>query len=133
MTREETKNLLPIIEAYAEGKTIQKLCKTNHKISTAYWEDVVELDFNLLHTYRIKPEPAYRPFKDKEECWQEMLNHQPFGWIRNQNTGIREYITYVDDNCIMTMDEGRSFTFRNMLNKEDITFADGTPFGIREE
>ena len=25
-------------------------------------------------------EPKYRPFRDKNECWDEMLKHQPFGW-----------------------------------------------------
>ena len=30
---------------------------------------------------RIKLEIKYRPFKSQEECWNEMLKHQPFGWV----------------------------------------------------
>ena len=34
--------------------------------------------------YRIKPETKYRPFKDAEECFEEMKKHQPFGWIKDK-------------------------------------------------
>ena len=40
MTREEAKQLLPIIQAYAEGKTIQVRYSTNR------WEDMYVPHFN---------------------------------------------------------------------------------------
>lgn len=42
-----------------------------------------EIEFWKNIEYRIKPESKYRPFKDAEECLQEIQKHQPFGWIKN--------------------------------------------------
>lgn len=64
---------MPIIQAYAEGKTIQFL-------NGGKWYDVYDTDFyQSPDKYRIKPESKYRLFKSQEECWNEMLKHQPFG------------------------------------------------------
>ena len=78
MNRQEAKELLPIIQAFAEGKIIQ------FKNAFGNWIDCDGALFNYPpKDYRIKPEPKYRPFKDKKECWQEMLKHQPFGWLKD--------------------------------------------------
>lgn len=78
MTREEAKELLPIMQAYAEGKTIQFL-------DGGKWADVYQTDFyQSPGKYRIKPEPKYRPFRTRRECWDEMLKHQPFGWLKSK-------------------------------------------------
>ena len=79
MTREEAKNLLPIIQAFAEGKTIQLF-------TNGIWEGAENPSFEELSRYRIKPEPKYRPFKSQEECWTEMLKHQPFGWVKSKKS-----------------------------------------------
>lgn len=81
MTREEAKELLPIIQAFAEGKTIQI-----RKYGEESYYDSTKSNLNFAldcYSYRVKPEPQYRPFKDADECWQEMLKHQPFGWADN--------------------------------------------------
>lgn len=57
MNRQEAKELLPIIQAFAEGKTIE--FRTN---SISKWIETTTPKFDLLHEYRIKPEPKYRPF-----------------------------------------------------------------------
>ena len=86
MTREEAKVLLPIIQAYAEGKVIE--CRTKPSILSKSWQDMnewtemKEIEFWQNIEYRIKPEPKYRPFANAEECWAEMQKHQPIGWIR---------------------------------------------------
>ena len=50
MTREEAKEILPIIQSYAEGKTIQFL-------DGGKWADVYETDFyQSPDKYRIKSE-----------------------------------------------------------------------------
>lgn len=68
MTREKVKELLPILEAYANEKTIQ-YC---HKYPEPHWEDVKpneQLDFGGdAINYRIKSEPKYRPFNNSKEC-----------------------------------------------------------------
>lgn len=80
MTREEAKELLPIIQAFAEGKTIQVKGPDNR------WYDYEGKNCKLKFDSRVQDyciKPKYRPFKNAEECWQEMLKHQPFGWVKN--------------------------------------------------
>ena len=124
MTREEAKQLLPIIQAYAEGKTIQFL-------NGGKWYDVYDTDFHQSpDIYRIKPEPNYRPFNSQEECWEEMLKHQPFGWVRSINTKRLRNIDSVGNSSIDIKCNGSTLYFDVVLNV--YTFADGTPFGIKE-
>ena len=127
MTREEAKQLLPIIQAYIEGKQIQQLSNK--------WKDVNELSINCLlnnpELYRIKPEPKYRSFKNAEECWTEMLKHQPFGWLKDKNDGHLTLITVVDNDNMMALNGRVGWDFLSMMN--NYVFADGTPFGIKVE
>ena len=122
MTREEAKELLPIMEAYSKGKTIQ--IKNQDK-----WVDLIEATFGASpDKYRIKPEPKYRPFKSREECWQEMQKHQPFGWVK-EKAGEGLYLIYCINNCIDTIYDINSF--EEAINIYE--FMDGTPFGVKED
>ena len=125
MTREEAKELLPIIQAWAEGKSIQ------YQTDSKSWSDITKDLYPCNHPslYRIKPEPKYRPFKTKEECWEEMLKHQPFGWIKNNDTKRLRNIDSIGNSSIDI--KGSTLYFDVVLNV--YTFADGTPFGIKEE
>ena len=69
-------------------------------------------------------EPAYRPFKNKKECWQEMLKHKPFGWLKGKESQIYENCGYIGKVGI----EKASYENAHKY----YTFADGTPFGIKE-
>lgn len=81
MTREEAKQKLPIIQAYAEGKEIEMFINNR-------WVNAESPGFIMeLKNYRIKSEPKYRPFKTKEECWNEMHKHPDFGWLIKMDTG----------------------------------------------
>ena len=132
MTREEAKQLLPIIQAWAEGKNIQFL-------SDGEWHDINQADFTCYpDKYRIKQEPKYRPFKSQEDCWQEMLKHQPFGWLKSKKDGRLRCIgeVYWSDEfetvyIALSTSESLSRSSDSMF--EQYTFADGTPFGINEE
>ena len=125
MTRKEAKELLPIIQAYAEGKTIQFL-------DGGKWLDVYETDFHeSTYKYRIKPEPRYRPFRTQEECVREMMNHTPFGIITD---GVRGFEIAIYPNEIYILGSLNEFyprPFSRVL--KEYKFADGTPFGIKEE
>ena len=136
MTREQAKELLPIIQAFAEGKHIQwrNHCKN--------WIDIDERDgLNTefpLSIYRIKPEPKYRPFKTQEECWNEMLKHQPFGWLKSKKDGRLRCIgevSWSDEfetvHIALSTSESLSRSANSMF--DEYTFYDGTPFGIKEE
>ncbi len=127
MNRQQAKELLPIIQAYAEGKTIQ--VKASDNLWYEYNGNNNKLKFDSdPQNYRIKPEPKYRPFKNREECWQEMLKHQPFGWVKAYHghfliTGIKDTkATFgINDNWL-----DLDYIFG------DYKFIDGTPFGIKE-
>lgn len=146
MTREEAKRRAELYSALAEGKAIQV-----QNPVTSKWE---YLDINKVGefmeelNYRIKPEPKYRPFKSQEECWNEMLKHQPFGWIYSKNRSCYYCIISVEEDRIelSPREQSRSKTplkefylknyhcfFEEALELFKLTFADGTPFGIKEE
>ena len=143
MTREKAKELLPIIKAFAEGKIVQIKDKTGN------WNDLYEPCWNYSpDKYRIKPEPKYRPFKSQEECWNEMLKHQPFGWIYSKNDSCYYCIISVDEDKIELSPEMQPHSettikeyymensyvgFVTALEDYEYTFADGIPFGIMED
>ena len=117
MTREKAKELLPIIKAYSEGKQIQHF-------EFGEWIDKEYPNFiDLISFYRIKPESKYRPFKNNKECWEEMQKHQPFGWVKVKDKIASNKYNVLDLTTYTDFD----YRFKNY------TFADGTPYGIKEE
>lgn len=126
MTREDAKQLLPIIQAYSEGKEIEGL----YKGTKSPWFKIKDMDLNGGIIFRIKPEPKYRPFKDAEECWQEMLNHQPFGYTYDRFNDIRDSITKVATTGV-SYDSPTVISFAEIFGR--FVFADGVPFGMKVE
>ena len=127
MTIEEAKRRAELYSALAERKTIQ--------VQNSYTDEWRDLDINKIYgfingfNYRIKPEPKYRPFRTQEECWEEMLKHQPFGWVKSPRGELfcidkvfEEGIVYKHSSC----------HFNEYLEGQ-YSFIDGTPFGIKEE
>ena len=136
MARDEAKEAAKVMEAYANGKKIQ--CNDNH-LGNGEWVTTDNPSFNWdKYAYRIKPEDTYRPFESQEECWNEMLKHQPFGWAKSKKSerhfSIGSVLWNNDFNDVFV-----TFAFDGMLGRssksvfEDFTFDDGTPFGIKEE
>lgn len=132
MTREEAKVLAPIIKAYAEGKTVQYLERDK-------WFDITGPCFNLpVNTYRIKPEPKYRPFRNQEECFDEMMKHKPFGWLKSKKNGRFSCIGEVCgsdefETVYIALSTSESLSRSSDSMFEQYTFADGAPFGVMEE
>ena len=133
ITREEAKELLPIVKALAEGKMIQdKIEGLTGWVDT----DEINLEYNGQKIkHRIKPETKYRPFKRQEECWNEMLKHQPFGWLKSIKKQEKVHIGRIFDTpdgvlITLSINEGLNYRSSYLFNK--YTFADGTPFGIKE-
>ena len=138
MTIEETKERIAVMQAYVDGKQIQGMC------SDGKWVYVPEPSWSINENFRIKPEPKYRPFKDADECWQEMLKHQPFGWVKEKgDKPSYELLACVSENdeapisfavygsVGMGIIDRPSIKFNEMFNA--FTFADGAPFGVKEE
>ena len=133
MTREESKAFYPILQAFAEGKVIE--CRTKPSALSKSWQDMnewtemKEIEFWNNTEYRVKPKPKYRPFKDAEECWQEMQKHQPFGWVKStlfKDFDLVQRVTtlYVEINRDI-------IDYKDALEK--FTFADDTNFGVKVE
>lgn len=134
MTKEEFKKVMPIITAFVEGRTIQYYHRDNGE-----WRDICEqlytTDlFNNPSDFRIKTTPKYRPFKNAEECWNEMQEHQPFGWIKEISGHCNfKHITELYSTGIVINGGLKNFIKTYNFAFDKITFADGTPFGMEEE
>jgi hypothetical protein len=69
----------------------------------------------------------YRGFKSKEECWNEMQKHKPFGWVYYEDAEEALHISAITNSSIRF---GVYVPFERALEK--YTFVDGTPFGIKQ-
>ena len=115
--------MIPIIQAFADGKTIEFF-------KQGEWYELNDPDFMWsAYKYRIKPEPKYRPFKTKDECWTEMHKHPDFGWVLR--SGVYLHILSLYKDALYIQEEDDAIYFDNAFN--ELTFTDGTPFGIKQE
>ena len=139
MTREEANEFYPILQAYAEGRVIE--CRTKLSALSKSWQDMnewtemEELEYWNNIEYRIKQqsEAKYRPFKDAEECWNEMQKHEYFGWIKAKDASIPNRFITINSvrNEEVSITSGIDFTYNELV--EHYTFIDRTTFGIKEE
>ena len=130
MNRKQAKDMLPIIQALAEGKHIQLKDKTGN------WMDIdfINVELRNPNVYRIKSEPVYRPFNNTKECWNEMQNHQPIGWVKSKEATEDVYFTITgltNGTCGVMLNSSGGWSFSGLFDY--YTFADGTPFGVKEE
>ena len=125
MNRKEAAELLPIIKAFSEGKEIEGL----YKGTKSPWFKIKDMNFNEGIIFRIKSEPKYRPFKNAEECWQEIQKHKPFGWVKS--TLFKDF-DLVKRVTILYVEINREIIdYKDALDK--FTFADDTNFGVKVE
>ena len=127
ITREEAKELLPIVKALAEGKMIQdKIEGLTGWVDT----DEINLEYNGQKIkHRIKPEIKYRPFKSQEECRNEMHKHPDFGWVIAKDSKIMYHIYVIGIGYVLM--DNMSISFPETFAEYE--FTDGEPFGIKEE
>lgn len=114
MTRERAKELLPIIQAYAEGKEIEyrkliRRCENWYEITKPTWNDTTE--------YRIKPEPKYVPFTRNDDLLGERIENK-FTHAVFMISGVTNEHIYVGPSFI---------TYGELFN--DYIFVDGSPCG----
>ena len=133
MTAQEIREAAKVMEAYANGKKIQYLNDDNEWIDAPNplfdWDNCV---------YRIKPEDTYRPFETKEECWNEMLKHNEFGWVKSKTRDANKHISNIEKDIegnvwyVAASFSGiEKYSPKQMLDY--FVFMDGEPFGIKEE
>ena len=135
MTKEKAKHLAEIFNAYAEGKTIEVFLEGEWgEIPPDGWNFNIEKE-----TYRIKKEQKYRPFRNAKECFNEMKKHQPFGWLKDKDSELRNIQALTEK--MSTIADGVYLHGINLINGwhvfeeavKEYTFADGEPFGINIE
>ena len=128
MTREEARQAAEVMMAYAEGKEIELNGRSS--CGCQMWEETSDPTFNWYDfMYRTKTKPKYRPFKTREECWEEMMKHQPFGWVKEISSEMLYLINGISDMSIVIMENIDSF--KESMNIYE--FKDGAPFGVVEE
>lgn len=120
MTRDRVKELLPIMQAFAEGKVIQ--CRNKEAIDFR-WRDIDTPSWIDNLVYRIKPEPHYMPFTYED--------HKLFKdkWITCRDSKVLKHIVcvYKESVAIINNTMPYSFSYESLLR--DYNFEDGTPCG----
>lgn len=136
MTKERAKELLPILQAYAEGKTIQ------HKVGNE-WCDLSDPHFAGfdIKLYRVKPSAVYRPFKNCDELvyhWErEKVGYSanPLQmidiWVKHKVDGRRRMIVGFGDNFVEVGVKAKPITLARLF--EMYTFLDGSPCGVSND
>lgn len=128
MDREKAKELLPVIQALAEGKEIEYF-----SISKNEWVPTLEISYENI-SYRVKPEYTYRPFNGRGELLETMSRSKlPFGWFRFKDLKEFGQILYVSVDavfCASGIDTIR-YTYEEAFIH--LTFVDGSPFGVKKE
>lgn len=125
MNKQQAHDLMSFIQAFTEDVPLEY-----RRLGEETWHNVVSPTFNTdLYQYRIKPKPEYRPFKDENECRQEMLKHTAFGYVTTRNQYYN--ITYFNYRGT-TLSVGKELIYFSYEEMLEFTFLDGTPFGIKE-
>ena len=144
MNRNQAKEFYPILQAYAEERVIE--CRTKPSALSKSWQDMnewtemKEIEFWNNIEYRIKQqsEAKFRPFNTEEECWQEMLKHNEFGWVKSKTRDANKHISNIEKDIegnvwfVAASFSGiEKYSPKQMLDY--FVFMDGEPFGIKEE
>lgn len=135
MDRNQAKEFYPVLKAFAEGKVIE--CRTKpSELGKGLrdmndWTEMKAIPLWSGIEYRIKPESKYRPFANTEECWNEMLKHQPFGWVKTKS-GTHRLIVLIDEERLMMGAQNIEWSYQTMFDNK-FTFVDGAPFGVKLE
>ena len=133
--KKDINKVMPILQALEKGKTIQFAATDEEWVDLDGNKDGLSLEtlINNPQSYRIKPKSKYRPFKNSEECWEEMQKHEYFGWIKAKDTSIPSRFMIINSvrNEEVSITSGIDFTYNELV--EHYTFIDRTPFGIKEE
>lgn len=132
MTREEARKAAEVMLAYANGEEVEGMDfdgKYRPAENPSFSWDKIK--------YRVKSKPTYRPFRSKDECWNEMHKHPDFGWVKRINGEYKQIMAihidmfnkYCADFAGQTGTAGFEFEYIYI----NYTFTDGAPFGIKEE
>ena len=104
--------------------------RISYSIDMEYFSNSSEREITTNEILSLElDKPKYRPFNSIEECYKEMLKHQPFGWVKG-NSGICYSIAELDKTTVYFSNSTQYFYEYSLKNH---FFMDGTPFGVKEE
>jgi len=127
MNRERAKQLLPIIQAFAEGKAIE----VRH-LTSSVWMAVSDPIWSNDHEYRVTPEPKWRPWT-KDEVPKVFMARR-----KKKFSDVQVLVVNQSDGDVVEWTEC-GFTHRllvhHLLDLLVHVHEDGseTPCGVREE
>lgn len=120
MTREKAREAAKVMLAYADGKDV------NTKYNDAWVVDK-NPEFNFgIRSYRIKPEPKYRPFETIEEV--EPFFGKKIRFKSNKSSCILTGAEYQETCMHLECGSGKAAAWYVFDNA---TFEDETPVGIK--
>ena len=132
MTKKEAKERAEVLLAFVEGKDIEyKLKGTMPWITRHQIRKDSSMSFNFEdYEYRIKKEPEFHPFENKKECCEEMLKHQPFGWVKYNGRLIN--LINIDNVGVDFLYNGNYDSLNYIDAAMKMNFIDGAPFAIKK-
>ena len=116
---------------------INEDCITHSDDVVYFKKESLEREISADEILSIEVTLSYRPFKSKKECWNEMMKHKPFGWVIGKMDDHFYHIDFVyscnPDNGygVRLSKEAINTNYEHMFR--DFKFADGKPFGIKED
>lgn len=124
---EEKLNKLNTLLLESNSKKLDKTQYLYIKAQSKVMEDYIDiLIYRIMNLEGKEEKEKYRCFKSKEECWNEMQKHKPFGWVYYEDAEEALHISAITNSSIRF---GVYVPFEHALEK--CTFVDGTPFGIK--
>ncbi len=133
-----TKEMIEVMQAYERGEQIEYRENPDRYHNLDEWEyaDAPVWDW-YSYEYRIKPQPAYRPYKDAAEFLAAQKEHGMY--LRPKDEASRyELPTSIDDEkvvFILPTNTSNAYAvcyhYDNLL--KDKVWQDGTPCGVKEE
>lgn len=112
MLRDRARELLPIIQAFADGKAIEYKNASNWKLATGPdWSNDIQ--------YRIKPQPKLVPFTFEDK---DLFKDK---WFRLKTTSGLFKALYIDESLITIGASQNSYSELMQL----FEFEDGSPCG----
>lgn len=133
MTKEKAKHLSEVLKAYSEGKTVEYRLASPYSI----WcecDSLTEFNQSTVYgeriEYRIKPEPALRPYANAREFLKAMKEHGPY--YRQIDEAESEF--FMMPGSVTNVGFG---TYNGLVcNYEDFCkryeWQDGSPCGVEE-
>lgn len=128
MSQEAAKKFLPVIQAIANGESIKGKLFANTRYGRM---GVVNID--LVHQ-TIEPPKwkiKYRPFRNEDECLEEMNRHEDFGWVMHYTEYLKIAVSGKRIFTINSFARLKRYSFQEAM--DTMRFCDGKPFGMVEE